>query len=133
MSEVQVLREENKYLKDRLLRLEDLFSRKQNENEVRIKALETLFLENRVPSQIQSIDPPDDPDISINKRLNTGAFPHDDLKQIARASHLTNNFSSHRRMSTLDEKNNSDIVFKTATQDYLNGGIDLANKKPNAK
>ena len=45
-----MLRDENKQLREHILRVEDAHQKKQSENEVRIKALETLFLENKVPT-----------------------------------------------------------------------------------
>ena len=134
LQEVQLLRDENKQLKEQILRIEETHQKKQSENEVRIKALETLFLEARVPTHLQSLEPTDDhQDSSANYNIDRGhkrSFAYDNHKHShSRTSNLSNQFSQRR--STMNEELNS--LNRSKVEDYLTSGIDLANKKPLSK
>lgn len=135
LQEVQLLRDENRQLKEQIFRIEETYQKKQSENEIRIKALETLFLEAKVPTHLQSLEPTDDhQESSTNFNLDRGHKPPAAYEihkhSHSRTSNLSLNQFSQRR-STMNEELNS--LNRSKVEDYLTSGIDLANKKPLSK
>jgi len=127
---------ENKYLKERLTLLEERFNQRESETDIRIKALETLFLENRVPTY-QTLE---DEHSHAKNPAQTAAFQNGMGAAVIASSKQPLNFSDlsqdrERRSSLTDNASEmrSRRVSMEAQNDYRNAAIDLGNQNQTAK